>query len=239
MRNQQLAALLGALCLGTAAAAPPAAAQLSVPLQEGDIIVLDILDDEIVKVDPVSGQRQTIASGVLSPRGAAASPEGLLYVADTFFDQLLRIDPLTGTAPPPALNYTFGGSPFPEPASVLLDEANGDVLVIEAILGQILRIDPVTLDASVEFQLTGIDFPVGLARDPDGTLVVADRFAFAPGLPGLYRIDIAAGTQETILLSVDFKSLRRVAVQSDGDILVTDRGSGGTGAGAEGAEGAE
>ena len=167
-------------------------------------------------------------AAVLSPRGVAFSPEGLLYVSDTEEDWLLRIDPYTGEA---VWVYDFTAPTIADPEAMLADDESGwDILVLEADQRRIHRIDPVTGQNSVEFQLVGTRFPIGLARDPDGTLVVADRFADPLGKQaGIYRVDVGAGTQTAVSRSDDFLSLRRVAVQSDGDILVTDRGLSGGG----------
>jgi streptogramin lyase len=220
--------------LSLAAQAPPAQAQgPGVTLAEGDIIVLDILDDAVYHLDPSSGTVTTIASGslVLSPRGVAVSPEGLLYVSDTALDWMLRIDPVTGEAIP---FFSFSSPTIPEPGAMLLAE-NGDLLVIEASKRQILRVDPATAVSSVEFQLDeNTWFPIGLARDPDGKLIAVDRLANPnlepPTLAGIWRVDVAARTQSEVLTSTTFKSLRTVAVQSDGKILVADRGQSGDGA---------
>jgi len=144
---------------------------------------------------------------------------------------MLRIDPVTGEGVP---FYAFSSPTIAEPGAMLTAD-NGDILVVEATTRQILRVDPATGAKSVEFQLTGTWFPTGLASAPDGTLIVLDRLANpeAGTLPGIWRVDVAAGTQVNLLTGTMFKSLRTVAVQSDGDILVADRGLGGADAGGE------
>jgi sugar lactone lactonase YvrE len=229
MRRRLTAACAGGLALlAIAAQTPPAQAALGEQLEPGDIIVLDILDDAVYHVDPSSGTVKTILSGSLvsSPRGVAVSREGLLYVSDTAIDWMLRIDPVTGEAVP---FFAFSSPTFPEPGAMLIDDENGDLLVIEATKRQILRVDPATGVSSVEFQLEDTWFPIGLARDPDGKLIAVDRVAnpAIETLAGIWRVDVAAGTQSEVLTSATFKSLRTVAVQSDGDILVADRGVGG------------
>jgi streptogramin lyase len=231
MRRRLAAARAGVLALlAVAVLVPPAQAALGRKLVEGDIIVLDILDDAVYHVDPSSGTVTTIVSGsqIPSPRGVAISREGLLYVADTGLDWLLRIDPETGDTVP---FFGFSSPTIPEPGAALMAD-NGDILVVEATNRRILRVDPATGRSSVEFQLTGTWFPTGLASAPDGTLIVVDRLS-NPGagtLAGIWRVDVTAGTQDNVLTSTTFKSLRTVAVQSDGDILVADRGVSGQGA---------
>jgi streptogramin lyase len=227
------AALLTALvvlCFSVTAHAQP-----GITLQAGDIIVLDIGADSVEHIDPGTGVKTTLAQGsiVRSSRGVAFSPEGMVYVADSANDPhgvnvnewIYRIDPdsgdLTFVASVPAIG-------LPDPEAMIADEASDwDLLLMEADTQKILRIDPALGLVSTEFELTGTRFPIGLTRDPtDGSLVVVDRFSDVPSEnPGVHRVDVANGFQSAVSLDPAYDDLRRVGVQSDGDVIVSDHGN--------------
>ena len=130
MKRRIRAAALGLLLLS--AFVPETTAQPMVTLQPGDIIVLDILDDAVYHVDPVTGLVVTLTSGwdVKSPRGVALSPEGKLFVSDTYNEWVLRIDPNSGETTFVALVSASG---IPSPAAMIADEVSGwDLLLMEA-----------------------------------------------------------------------------------------------------------
>jgi len=214
-----LLAVLVSLCVAVSAHAQP-----GITLEAGDIIVLDISNDSVEHIDPITFVKTTLASGndVRSARGVAFSPEGLIYIADTGNEWILQLNPDTGqttfVAPVPA-----NGTPDPE-AMIADDASDWDLLLMEADTQTILRIDPVTGHVETEFELTGTRFPIGLTRDPtDGNLVVVDRFADVPSEnPGVHRVDVANNFQAPVSLSASFGNLRRVGVQSDGDVIVSD-----------------
>jgi|GEM_PF-1547782 len=219
MRIHGALTALAILCMAVAAHAQP-----GITLQAGDIIVLDITNDSVEHIDPDTGVKTTLASGndVRSARGVAFSPEGMLFVADTGNEWVLRIDPDSGDTTFVAFVPANG---IPDPEAMIADEASGwDLLLMEADTQKILRIDPATGLITTEFALTGTRFPVGLTRDPtDGNLIVADRFSDIPAEnPGVHRVDVPNNFQVPVSLSTAYDNLRRVGVQSDGDIIVSD-----------------
>ncbi|MBW2290085.1 MAG: hypothetical protein JRG90_20005, partial [Deltaproteobacteria bacterium] len=216
-----LLAALAIVCVAATAQAQP-----GITLEAGDIIVLNVEfnNGSVDHIDPDTGVRTTLANGtaVKSPRGVAFSPEGLIYVADTFNDWVVRINPDSGET---IFVQWIDAIGIPDPAAMIADEASGwDLLLVEADDPRILRIDPATGLISTEHSLVGTRFPIGLTRDPtDGTLIVADRFTDDPDeFAGVHRVDVASGLQTAVSLKPEYESLRRVGVQSNGDIIVSD-----------------
>jgi hypothetical protein len=97
-RGALAALLLAGLAVGASArAAPP-----PVPLLQGDLLVTDSANQQVLRVDRVTG-----AVSIFSPRsgqtnllqdpvGIAIDPDGYIYVADKGAAELILIDPQTG-----------------------------------------------------------------------------------------------------------------------------------------------
>jgi hypothetical protein len=96
-------AICAASWLGTYASAPTAWA---VDLAPGDLVVADF-DGRIVRVDPVNGDQELVASGgsLVDPIGIAIAPDGMLWTANFATGQLVRVDPSDGSQTP-----VFSGS---------------------------------------------------------------------------------------------------------------------------------
>ena len=242
-----LAALGAVACLLAPGPAQP------VDLQTGDLVVTDLTGDQILRVDPAGDTnpgdaQELISSGGLisSPRGAAVDRNGRVYVSDsTDGGRLLRIDPATGAqvslgcvgsvllddvccqevADDGSGNFfCVGGAPILRGITI---DSEGSLYVVNAALDQIWRIDPVTGEQFLVFDILDIPpdpaspplFPAGLAIEPSGDLVVTET---ALGdTRGVYRID-AVNTATPISTEGAFVGLREIAVNAAGEIFVTD-----------------
>jgi gluconolactonase len=100
-------------------------------------------------------------------------------------------------------------------------DPEGNLYVVDIPYGRIFRIDP---DGGWELVLEYDGEPNGLARRPDGTLLVADY------RNGILRFDPASGDIVPVLSRRDsesFKGVNDVIVASNGDVYFTDQGQSG------------
>ena len=161
----------------------------------------------------------------------------------------MRVDPLTGVRTTVSENANPTGTPnFVIPIDLAL-EANGNIVVADIIAftdsqGGIIRVDPVT---GVRTTVSENGDPVGgpsfaqgisgIAIEADGDILVLDGLAFG-GTGGIIRVDPVTGVRTTVSENtapadpdVDFSEPFDLALEADGDIVVSDRdfagGSGG------------
>ncbi|MGI8808015.1 MAG: hypothetical protein ACR2KK_09285 [Acidimicrobiales bacterium] len=108
---------------------------------------------------------------------------------------------------------------------------DGDILVAEqglggAVAGRVVRIHRVSGARTAGSSGGAFVSPIGIAVEAGGTIVVADANAF--GTPddlvkdgGVIRVDSVTGTQTKVSSGGGFVSLRGIAVEAGGGILVT------------------
>jgi len=228
----------------------------------GDVLVTDLSafggPGGVIGVDPASGARTTVsANGAPAggpdfdePGGVALEADGDILVADPGdvfggTPRVIRVDAASGTRTTVSANGAPAGGPdFVQPVGVALD-ADGDILVADASAlggtGGVIRVDP-TSGARTAVSANGapaggpdFDDPFGVAREADGDILVADRFAFG-GTGGVIRVDPASGARTAVSANgapaggPDFAIPVGVALEADGDILVADVDAfGGTG----------
>ena len=177
---------LGLLAPGVASAKP------------GDIIVGDSTDSTVLRLDPKSGDVDTISDDPLlaAPNDSVFAPDGTLYVADyeAFGGAggVLEINPKTG-----ATKELVGGAPFEQPDGIAL-APNGDLWVtdLDAEGGALIRVRLPGAEAEVVSSVVddgaAIEDPVGVVVPPDGVPVVATF------VPGIVRVDQKTGEQDLI-----------------------------------------
>lgn len=163
---------------------------------------------DVYRVDLATGDRTTLSStflgigtgpSLLRPVGVAIDTDGHILVAEiSDGERILKVDPLTGNRSLlSGENVSTGsdvgtGFDFAGPYGLVL-EADGSLLVTDAVLNAIFRVDTATGDRS--FMSGGgigsgppLQTPVGLAADIDGTIFVPDQ-----GANALYSIDPITG----------------------------------------------
>ena len=116
----------------------------------GDFVVADIHLGAVLRVDPVTGDREIVSDGSTgagpafdSPKAIAVEASGDLLVVDSFLDAVFRIDPVTGDRTIVSDAGTGAGVPFERPADIAVD-ASGDLLVVDTDRAAVFRVDPVT-----------------------------------------------------------------------------------------------
>jgi hypothetical protein len=208
----------------------------------------------VIVVDPITGTRTTLSANS-SPTGGPAfhNPLGLtletngdVIVAEGQFEgraagALIRVDPTTGERTLLSSNSAPSGAPaFRNPTGVAI-AADGAVLVADRGPangpGAVLRVDPKTGARSLVSANNApaggpalVD-PTGLALAANGDILVVDPNAFG-GTGGVIRVDPATGARSAVSSNAfspggpSFANPGGIAVAANGDILVTDLGSG-------------
>ena len=92
MTIARMAKILVALCF---ASLPAAAVELAV----GDLVVSDPYDDQILRIDPVTGVQELITEGgnLDEALGIAIAPDGMIWAANFGDGKLVEIDPADGS----------------------------------------------------------------------------------------------------------------------------------------------
>jgi sugar lactone lactonase YvrE len=146
-----------------------------------------------------------------APAGAGVS-EGVL--------QLRTNDPSPSTVPPHNATVALTATvrrPLWISGDVLVSDVNAD-----STSGVIYRVSP-SLGQSVLSAAGHLVFPLGMAFDPDGNLLVAD--SGTEGTPGrLVRIDRFTGAQSILSSGGSFNAPAGVVVAADGTVVVADAG---------------
>jgi len=215
----------------------------------GQLLVVDtdLKTGRVLRVDPVSGDRTIVSDANTGggpalgmPGGIAIEAGGQLIVLDGSLNgnpRVLRIDPTSGnrsivsdanTGSGPAL----GGLP----GAVTLD-AQGRIfaVLIAAPFGVIMRIDPTNGDRTALPNFPGnlMAQAWGMAVEAGGQLVVA----VSPDAPVVYRADPNTGDSSVVSSAnvgggLPFMGmLTGIAVDANGQLLVTDFMFAGQGAG--------
>jgi MinD-like ATPase involved in chromosome partitioning or flagellar assembly len=223
-------------------------------LYQGDIVVID--DDAgtgslgaLFRVNPATGVRTLLsdfgagANQGHEPSGIAVESSGNILVIDPWTDALFRVNPATGVRTLLS-DFGAGSNQGVIPYGVAV-ESSGNILVIDPSagtggLGALFRVDPATgLRTLLSDFGTGSNqgvFPVGVAVESSGNILITDENAGTGGLGALFRVDPATGVR-TLLSDFGTGSNQGVdpwgvAVESSGNILVIDEdaGTGGLGA---------
>jgi len=165
----------------------------------GTLLVADLGSGRIVRVDPRTRARTTIARGLTRVASVTSASHGVVYaIAD---EKLVRIS--GGRV------STVWASTQEGPTDCA---AAADGTVYVARYGA--HVDRVAPDGTVAVVATGFDRPHGVTLAPDGSLLVADTYA------GAIRRIARDGMVETVATGVGRPM--DVAVAGDGSLLVAD-----------------
>ena len=177
------------------------------------------------------------ATGQLVVMDSVQSMEGFLLRA-----QVVRVDPSSGSRTIVSDTATGGGPPFGALAGIAV-ETTGQLVVVDerrrSGLGRVLRVDPGSGVRTIVFDATigsgpSFDSLRSIAVEATGQLVVAQDIVISE-LPILtmaqvLRVDPGSGVRTivsdaTIGSGPSFDSLRSIAVEATGQLVVVDEGA--------------
>lgn len=186
----------------------------AVTLNVGDILAVSTGTDSIVLTDPATGAQTVVsAGGLLSdnfPVGVAVVGNGdILATANgPSGGRIVRIDPLAET-------QTLVASGFTDASGITI-EPNGDILITDLTLSQIIRVNAVTGVSTTVSAGGNISGPLGIAIEANGKILVTSR-----NNGRIVRIDPGSGAQTVVSSGGILGNPQWLAVNSIGDIFVT------------------
>jgi sugar lactone lactonase YvrE len=210
-----------------------------------------VADGRIIRVDPATGIQTPVSTGgeLVDPAGVAVAPDGFLLVVEnvgvggdprnpsTQRPAVIRVNPRTG-----AQSVLARGAPMCYPFGIAVDRQGGIFvsdfgnLVENGVIvascdptgGGVIRVDPSSGQQrwlsfnSVEFGSTFLG-PVGLAVEPNGTVLVANQRSSAAAVTAVNPV---TSVQQTVTPnsspSDSFEQPQRVALAPDGNLVVSD-----------------
>jgi len=219
--------------------------------KNGDLLVADMgardqKDGAVIRVNPFTGHQKVVSSGDLfyDPAAITVAPDGSLYVVDSFRGanggMVIRVDPTTGAqrlissdlTPPRLFDLAFGIAIDRDGSLMVVNRSLGGPLPVDCgLAGSVIRVDATTgiqepLAGTLGLSNPYLRYPVGLAIDADGSIVVANECG---GGAGLVRVGPTPGAQTAITTNGSHDVLRtpeRVALTPDRQMLVSDYNGG-------------
>jgi sugar lactone lactonase YvrE len=224
--------------------------------RNGDLVVADMgvrnqKDGAVIRVNPFTGHQTLVSNGAMfyDPAGIAVAPDGSLYVVDSARGAnggaVIRVDPATGAQkaissdflPLQLFDLSFGIAIDGDGSLVLVNRSLGGALPSGCgLAGSVMRVNAASGFQAPLAGLLGLAnpylrYPVGLAIDTDGSVVVANECG---GGAGLVRVGPAPGAQAPITTNNAHDVLRtpeRVALTPEREMLVSDYNGGADGDG--------
>jgi streptogramin lyase len=147
---------------------------------DGTVFVADTYNDRLRAIAP-DGTVSTLGGPFDTPCGVAVAPDGALFVADTGSGQILRVTPDGATLPIAGRDAGLDeptAIAFLDASTLVVADAGGSRLTAVGLGGGTAVVRPLVDERFV--------FPTGVARTPEGDVVVAD------GGAGLVRAAVPA-----------------------------------------------
>jgi hypothetical protein len=221
--------------------------QMAVFLPGGDLLLSDSDADPdetgrdtgaIFRIDGSTGAVKSAFSSELfvAPNALALAEDGTVYVTDRY----------ARTGSGPGLGAVFqvdlerreckvalGGDRLRAPAFVLI-EADGALLLLDADVptgvpgdeGVLFRSHPGSGELTVAGVLKGAISPLGMLREPEGTLLVfdanADPHHIGGPLGAVFRFDPESGETTLVVSSKPMRDPARGCLDRDGQVLFVD-----------------
>jgi streptogramin lyase len=178
----------------------------------GNLLVTDLLDDELLRVDAGDGSVSLVSSGgsLDVPQQLAVRSSGVAVLCDRDAQAILEMNPGSG-----AQTLLSEGGLLSSCFGVAL-EASGDALVTDLANG-LLRVAAGT-GAQTQLPVSpALDDPRGLALEDPGNVLVVDS-----ALDAVYRVALPSGTRTTVSSGQNLVSARGIAVEPSGKLIVTE-----------------
>ena len=198
--------------------------------RDGAVYVLGNADGNVLMYTPMAGGGYTpsplnpVVSGLKNPTQLTVSATGVLYIADTGNNQVVSAVPTTTNAAKTVVADSSENFGLSVPQGVVTD-ALGNVYIADTGNNRVVEESPVfgTYTQTVLFDSSTavggyVAYPVGLAFDPAGDLLVADD---TNGRVLLLQ-NSGGSLQSPTLLVGGLSSPESVAADASGDVYISD-----------------
>ena len=214
---------MGRVCTTLMGIGPPFESPVGIAIEtDGSIIVTDISQDAVVRLDPATGDRRIVSQApsrgsgpsLRQPRAIAVEADGHLMVVDSSLEGIIRIDAITGQRTLVSgciiddnfdcVTLVGSGPPLNTPRGLAV-ELDGDFVVVDSRLG-IARVTPTAGDRRIVSGCTERDenfdcvAPIGegpFLDDPDRIAVEANGHLVVTdsNLDGIVRVNPHTGNR--------------------------------------------
>ncbi len=191
-----------------------------------DLVIASFFSSNVQVWNPQDGVIDDFEEQVFAPLAAVRLNSGAVIVSD-----IARLGPASGGGVF-RMNEADPILEFPGVASSLATDGE-KVWATDWGAGLIIEIDFITEPPTIDFVVSGLSFPEGIAVDNEGRLLVYETSGPGPGVTGkLTRINLETGEQTTLVEGLKPKEggilgfppqwiLDNVAVGPSGDIYIT------------------
>jgi DNA-binding beta-propeller fold protein YncE len=184
----------------------------------------------IIRIDPLTAI-QTRLNVVLpsKPTGITIDSAGMLYVSCQSAATVVRVNPITS-----AVTVVSSGQALSVPDQLAFGNGGSPLYCADAQsfgggIGTIVRINTTT-GVNSRVSNTGVQFPIGVAVEPDGRLLMSEHELISH-VAALYRVDPVAGTTTKLGTQGLLVLPASLAIDQLGRLLVVDLdAAGGNGA---------
>ena len=177
----------------------------------GSLIVVNRNSRHIVRVDPQTGDQESISFGgphLLVPVGVAVNAQGDVLVIDLETKKLVSVDFQTGAA-----SVVASGGEITRPTGIAV-EPDGNILLTIADTKKLVRVTPSSGEQQVLSQGGEMAWPTAVDVADDGRIFVADWHG------KVIRVDPLTGAQEIVTEGSDLEEAGGLVVGPDGQLFV-------------------
>jgi len=179
-------------------------------LEPGDIIVVDVGADAIIKVDPVDGTQSIILMDApnLNPGDIAIDANGNLIFSDGGIFKFDVSTCVVSQISDPNLVWA------PDDIAI---EGDGNIIVGDPLQDAIFRLNPNTGNITPIGNVGDFPNPFGLAIDGNGDII-----GVSAGFELVFKVDPSDGSQSTVHSGSPLNDPSDVAIDNNGDFIVPD-----------------
>ncbi len=196
------------------------------PVTQSNLLVADIGAGAktIVRVTPAGNKTPVVPPGsFIAPVAVTRTRPGAPWNGGILVADAGAVRWIDETPPTPTVTTIASGGSLANVTGLAVD-ALGDVLVTDSTANAVIRISPGGAQSTIGATGGNLTTPVSLVIDRDGLLIVATSFTDSTGASRarILRMNPITGAQRLVTESLTLHSVRALALDSSGDVLIAD-----------------